>query len=178
VRVRGARVRERETSLQIPPHPGLRHPGLRLMPVLKHVPRQSPPHTHTHTHTCTHAHTHTRTHAHTHTRTHTHAHTGPARPHFCSPRQPLTRTHTRTRTCTHTHKQTHAHTRTHTHTHARTHTQGPRGHTSVRPDSRVGKLLGEFGAKGDWVSRTLLRHQMAVVIQVWDVWNVWNVWNA
>jgi len=35
----------------------------------------------------------------------------------------------------------------------------------VRKDSRVGKLIEDFGKKDDWVSKTIMRHQMAVVIQ-------------
>jgi hypothetical protein len=30
----------------------------------------------------------------------------------------------------------------------------------------VGKLVAEFGGKDDWVSKTILRHQMATVLQV------------
>lgn len=39
------------------------------------------------------------------------------------------------------------------------------GGTGVRKNSRVGKLLSEFGGKDDWCSQTILRHKMAVVIQ-------------
>jgi len=35
----------------------------------------------------------------------------------------------------------------------------------VRGDSRVGQLLGEFAHREDWVSKTILRHQMASVLQ-------------
>jgi hypothetical protein len=31
----------------------------------------------------------------------------------------------------------------------------------------VGRLLAEFGGKEDWVSMTILRHQMATILQVW-----------
>eukprot|EP00955_Chlamydomonas_euryale_P072151 361313-Chlamydomonas_euryale.AAC.3 len=40
------------------------------------------------------------------------------------------------------------------------------GSSNVRKDSRVGKLIEDFGKKDDWVSKTIMRHQMAVVIQV------------
>lgn len=36
----------------------------------------------------------------------------------------------------------------------------------MRGDSRVGKLLNEFGGKDDWVSKTVLKHQMATILQV------------
>ena len=39
------------------------------------------------------------------------------------------------------------------------------GH-GVRPGSRVGKLMAEFGGKDDWCSVTILRHKMATIIQV------------
>ena len=47
---------------------------------------------------------------------------------------------------------------------ARSDTHG--GGPHIRADSRVGRLLAEFGGKDDWVSMTIMRHQMAVVIQV------------
>jgi len=39
------------------------------------------------------------------------------------------------------------------------------GVNMVRANSRVGLLLREFGSKEDWVSRTILRHKLATVIQ-------------
>ncbi|GAX78847.1 hypothetical protein CEUSTIGMA_g6285.t1 [Chlamydomonas eustigma] len=43
----------------------------------------------------------------------------------------------------------------------------PKSHDGhgVRSNSRVGKLLSEFGGKEDWCSITILRHKMAMVIQ-------------
>lgn len=36
----------------------------------------------------------------------------------------------------------------------------------VRGDSRIGELLKEFGSREDWVTATILKHQLASVIQV------------
>jgi hypothetical protein len=36
----------------------------------------------------------------------------------------------------------------------------------VRLDSRVGKLLAEFNTQGDWVSKTILKHKLASILQV------------
>eukprot|EP00798_Chlamydomonas_sp_ICE-L_P003264 gene3264-13288_t len=35
----------------------------------------------------------------------------------------------------------------------------------IRDDSRVGKLISEFGTKDDWVSKTIFKHKMANIIQ-------------